>query len=252
MTPAAAERSRVRLPLWLAGAAAWVLVATGGGGWSLASFCSVQAWTSPSLAAMETALALNPPADLTGAWLLMIVAMMAPLLPPTIGHVRSRSLPQRRPRAIALFLAGYLTIWMSAGLVLVGIALAIRLSFPAAYMAPALALLLALIWQVSPLKQRFLNACHALPNLAAFGWAADRDALLYGLTHGRQCFGNCWALMLLPLLFGEYHVAAMAIVTVFLSAERLERPALPSWRLRWPSKASRLFLAQARQHIGSR
>ena len=117
--------------------------------------------------------------------------------------------------------------------------------------APLVLLVLSLfLYEVSPFKQRCLNRGHAHPELAAFGRAADVDALRFGWSHGAWCVGSCWALMLLPLLFARGHLPAMAMVTLWIVAERLERPQPPRWRLRGPSKAIRIILADVNRVVG--
>jgi len=113
----------------------------------------------------------------------------------------------------------------------------------------ALVALIAVIWQSSPIKQRCLNRNHAHTELAAFGWAADLDALRFGWRHGVWCFGSCWALMLLPMLISRGHIAAMAAVTLWLFAERLERPTPPQWRWHGPDKALRIVIAQIQARL---
>jgi len=110
----------------------------------------------------------------------------------------------------------------------------------------ATAIVVAFVWQLSPAKQRSLNRCHARPALSAFGSAADLDALRFGSMQGIWCVGSCWALMLLPVLVSGWHVAAMAAVALWLSAERLDTPVPPRWGLRVPAKAARIALAQTR------
>ena len=68
------------------------------------------------------------------------------------------------------------------------------------YFLVAAVFFIGLAWQCSPAKQVCLNRCHALRELAAFGRAADTDALIFGATQGVWCAGSCWAWMLLPLL----------------------------------------------------
>jgi predicted metal-binding membrane protein len=82
--------------------------------------------------------------------------------------------------------------------------------------------------------------------LAAFGAAADFDALLFGMKQGMWCAGSCWALMLFPMVFPRGHVFAMAAVAVLILGERLEEPRPPGWRLRGLGKATRIVVAQAR------
>ncbi|WP_320233563.1 copper chaperone [Mesorhizobium montanum] len=226
-------------------AGAWILVAMEATGMALPAFCSTGAlWTAPS-ASLDLVLALNPPGSLAAGWALMLAAMMAPLLIVPVRHIRDRCLPRGRARVVALFVAGYATSWMVAGAMLLALAIAMRLAVPRAWLPLSAAALPALVWQISPAKQICLNRCHLQPELAAFGLAADVDALHFGLTHGIWCVGSCWALMLLPLLVPHGHVATMAAVALWLFSERLERPTSPRWIWRGPGKAIRIVAARA-------
>ena len=234
MTPAARERAQVRTPVLFVSAAAWILLIFEPGG------MAGHAHHSAAAAA---------PASLALGWALMLAAMMAPLLVAPIRHVRDRSFARRRARAVALFAAGYFAIWMAAGAVLLASSLAIRQAAPESSAPLALAVVIAIIWQFSPAKQRCLNRGHAHPQLPAFGRAADIGAFCFGFVHGIWCAGSCWALMLLPLLISRGHLVAMAAATLWLLGERLERPLPPRWSVQVPSKAARLVAAQARVRL---
>jgi len=250
MTPAARERSQIRTPVLFISAAAWMLLVVKPGGMAMPTHrWSAMPMAMPSSASLDPRLALYPPASVAADWALMLTAMMAPLFIAPVRHVRDRSFARRRARAMVLFVAGYAAIWMAAGAMLLGLVLMIRLVAPESTVPFALVTLFALVWQFSPAKQRCLNRGHAHPELAAFGRAADADALRFGLTHGLWCVGSCWALMLLPLLVSRGHVAAMFAVALWLFAERLDRPAPPRWRLRGPNKAARIAVAQARMTL---
>jgi predicted metal-binding membrane protein len=138
---------------------------------------------------------------------------------------------------------------MIAAVVLQLIAFVARWAAPAPLLCFGLALVTAILWQVSPTKQWCLNRCHRRPHLAAFGAAADRDAFDFGLTNGASCAGSCWALMLLTLLIGQGQISGMIAVTLFVFAERLESPARLKWRWRAPSRALRIAVAQARMRL---
>ena len=187
-------------------------------------------------------------------WSLMLTAMTGPLLIPTLRHVITRSLPRRRWRAGALTIAGYLSVW-SAGLVaLSALAVALRGTLPEAGTGlgvVAAGLVVAAAWQVSPRKQRCLNRCHAHPPIAAFGRAADLDAARFGAASGLWCFGSCWALMLLPFLVADQHLAVMAAVSVWMWLERIEPPARPAWRIRLPVRSGRIATAAARARFST-
>ncbi len=240
----------VRAPVLLVSAAAWIVLLIEPAGTLVLTHCAAMSGgTMP--------LALHTFASLAAGWLLMIVAMMSPVLIEPVRQIQRRSFTHRRARAIALFAIGYAAIWMVVGGLLLTIALGLAMaSFtPEPYVAAAVVACLAAVWQCSPVKQRCLNRCHAPAVLAAFGTAADIDALRYGMTHGRWCAGSCWALMLLPLLVPTppfwSHIAAMAMASVLIASERLEQPAPPRWRVRGAGRAIRIVIAQTRIRLTS-
>jgi predicted metal-binding membrane protein len=191
------------------------------------------------------------PTSLLSGWLLMLAAMMPPLVAGPLRHVRERSFASRRLRAMSLFVIGYAAVWMIAGAALQLTAFAAQSAASDARLCFALSASAAMLWQVSPAKQWFLNRCHRRPQLAAFGVPADRAALEFGLTHGTACVGACWALMLLPLFAGQGHVFTMLVVMLFALAERFEGAAPLAWRWRGPGKALRIIAAQTRMHLGA-
>jgi predicted metal-binding membrane protein len=281
MTPAARERVRVRVPLLLVSAAAWILLVADPGGIAMPAGCIMpmphgMGSGIGSSASHALRMAFSSPASLAVSWSLMFAAMMAPMLIAPVRHVRDRSFAHRRTRAITLCIAGYATIWTAAWVMLLVLAAllalaaspllaalpvsmslpvlpvwaqAIRLVDPELSTPIVLAATAALVWQFSPAKQRCLNRCHAHGELAAFGAAADLDALRFGATHGLWCAGSCWALMLLPLLISRGHIIAMAAVALWLCAERLETPMPPRWRWRIPGTAARIAVAWTRTRL---
>ena len=247
-----------RLDTWLvvlgsASLAAWSVLALDGSDLIMPAFCSAATpWPASLSVSFEQALAFNSPAKLASSWALMVAAMMLPIVIAPLRHVRDRSFASRRKRATLQFVAGYLAVWMIAGIGLQTMAFAARWAVPAPLPCLGLAAAIAMVWQVSPAKQWCLNRCHRRPHLAAFGAAADRNAFEFGLSNGASCVGACWALMLLMLLVEHGHLPAMAAVTVFVLAERLESPAPLAWRWRGPGKALRIVTAQARIRLALR
>jgi predicted metal-binding membrane protein len=179
--------------------------------------------------ALELAIALNPPARLLADWALMLLAMMPPLLAMPLVHVLRSSLPRRRVRALAHFALGYGLVWMTAGPILIGLAL--LLQFAAGESALAAALLLATVWGASPWQRAALNRSHRLRRIGLFGWAADRDCLMFGVIHAVWCIASCWAWMLAPLVAGRWHIPAMMFAGAVMLGERLAASDRPRWRL---------------------
>jgi predicted metal-binding membrane protein len=243
------QRVAGRHQLWLLlmGAtipAAWLLLIFAGGTFSLPAFCSARGWSAPPLStSVELALLFNSPGQLAIGWTLMVLAMMLPLAIAPLWHVRERSFARRRGRSTALFVAGFVAVWILAGVILQTVALLARLMVPEPLACFGLALAIALLWQVSPAKQWFLNRCHQRPPLAAFGLAADLDAFAFGVRNGAVCAGACWAWMLTMLLIGQGQLPAMIVVTLFSLAETIEDPAPIAWRWRGGAKALRILVA---------
>jgi predicted metal-binding membrane protein len=243
------QRGPGRHQLWLLlmGATiliAWLLLVFAGGAFALPAFCSAHGWSAPPLStSVELALLFNSPGQLAIGWALMVIAMMLPLAIVPLWHVRARSFARRRGRSMALFVAGFVAVWMLAGVILQTVALLARLMVPEPLTCLGLALAIALLWQVSPAKQWFLNRCHQRPPLAAFGFAADVDAFAFGVRNGAVCAGACWAWMLAMLLIGQGQLPAMIVVTLFSLAEAIEDPAPLAWRWRGGAKVLRILAA---------
>lgn len=198
----------------------------------------------PSATSFSMLLEMNPIFSQLMGWGLMVVAMMLPKLIMPIHDICRRTFKRRRLSSALLFVLGYITVWMTLGVIMIGVIFALHLLMPGSYI-PAIVLgIITVVWQCSPVKQRFLNRGHDHWALAAFGWAAHRDALLFGLAHGVWCAGAGWALMLLPMLLQHGHNFAMIIVTLIMLSEHLEHPQLPRWRIDLRTRLFRLIVAQ--------
>lgn len=244
------EFARVGKALLLASATAWIVLLFDRGSLNVVEHCAaLKSGAAPPIAPLPVLSAVNPPASLVMGWAAMLVAMMSPVLIAPICHIRLRSFTDRRTRSVALFVSGYTAVWLAMGYVLCAIALAAKFIAPRTYLPLAGAAILAILWQVSPLRQRCLNGCHGYAELPAFGAAADFGALRFGVGHAIWCIGSCWALMLFPMLLSRGHLWAMAAVALVIAGERLESPAEPSWRWRGLRKATRLVAAQARLRL---
>jgi predicted metal-binding membrane protein len=238
-------KPRINFLILLVSAFAWMMLLVNPGSIMNLSHCPVTD-SGASLASFQMLLAMNLLSSMAAGWALMLVAMMSPTLIAPIRHIMERSFKRRRARSIMLFVFGYAAIWMTAGSVLLATKLVLSLVAPRSYLPAAVVGLIAFVWQCSPIKQRCLNRGHNHTELAAFGFAADLDAVRFGITHAGWCVGSCWALMLFPILLSDGHFAAMAAVTFLMISERLEQPRRLSWRLRARGKLMRIVVAQTR------
>lgn len=239
------RRTQINISILVISAMLWMVLLVNPGSIMTISHCPVTD-SGASAASLQMLLAMNPVSSLLTGWALMLAAMMSPMLIAPIHHIRERSFKRRRVRSVLLFITGYAAIWMAAGSVLLATTIALNLFAPQSYLPIVAIGVIALVWQCSPLKQRCINRHHNHRALAAFGAAADIDALRFGITHGAWCVASCWALMLLPMLFSSGHFVVMAIVTYVMISERLEHPKSPSWHFRFSGKLAKILIAQSR------
>ena len=237
MTAAAAARAlrppawrlaapdRHRLRLFGPAAAAWLVLLLQGRGMLPPALCLSPVSSAPSRYFSEWQAFLASPAfaGTLQTWSLMLVAMMMPLLGGPLFQIEARSLPSRRGRGRALFLAGYGLAWAAALGAMMALLVGLRSLGPgwaAPFVAPGL-LVLAAWWQGTSFKRRALTACHRPAELRAFGWPGAADCVAFGLAHGAACAGSCGVAML-ALIAAGHDLAAMAVVALILLVERYE------------------------------
>ena len=86
-------------------------------------------------------------------------------------------------------------------------------------------LVVAGLYQLTPLKRACLGACQSPASFLVRHWRAGRaGAFRMGLIHGWYCLGCCWALMLLLFAGGVMNLAVIVGLTAFLLAEKLMPP----------------------------
>lgn len=164
-------------------------------------------------------------------WSVMMVAMMLPTASPMIVTFAAVSGRNGGPVALrtALFAAAYLGVWsvVSAGGALAQAGLhAITRGAHAGLLSSPLffagTLLGAGVWQLTPLKHACLRRCRTPLGFLITEWRPGaRGALVLGLRHGTECVLCCWALMAVMLGLGTMNLAAMAILTVLMAAEKV-------------------------------
>jgi len=181
-------------------------------------------------------------------WVLMMVAMMLPSVAPTVlafAEVNRRRREQQSPFVrTGVFLSGYLTAWVGFSLVATAAQLALH---TAALLSPAMVarspvlgagLLFATgVFQWTPLKQACLSRCRSPLGFVLTHWREGAaGAFGVGLLHGAYCTGCCALLMALLFVNGVMNIAWIAVLTLFVLAEKL----LP-WPI-WPGRLAGLLL----------
>jgi predicted metal-binding membrane protein len=175
-------------------------------------------------------------------WTAMMAGMMLPSAAPTLlvyGMVARRDDAAAAPLRIHLFAGGYLVVWTAFS----AVATASQWAFTSAgvlspmmeVQAPAVAgamLVVAGLYQLTPLKRACLSACQSPAAFLVKHWRAGRaGAFRLGIVHGWYCLGCCWALMLLLFAGGVMKLTVIAGLTAFLLVEKLMPPIAQGGRL---------------------
>jgi hypothetical protein len=155
------------------------------------------------------------------AWMAMVAAMMVPTLGDALRDVALRSYRVRRDRAVALYLAGYLSVWA-----LVGAGVAMLRQWPAARApwVPVAAFAFGTLWTLVPARSVWLGWCHRRVALAPAGLRADGDALRQGVVNGAPCVATCWPVMVGCALAGHAPVVMVAGAALTLAEKRMYFP----------------------------
>ena len=143
----------------------------------------------------------QPLGPFLGTWTVMMAAMMLPSATPMIllhrlganGRVRTQLWS-------ATFVAGYLVVWASVGIIVWGAAIAANaIVMPEARaLGVAAILLIAGVYQFTPLKSTCLRTCRTPADFLLTHWHRGLSGQVrLGVEHGLYCLGCCWALMAL-------------------------------------------------------
>jgi predicted metal-binding membrane protein len=163
-----------------------------------------------------------------GVWIVMMAAMMLPSAAPTVAAY-ARLARERKPLAPLLFVAGYLAVWAAVGAVAYAIAAAengVADGFfgwdRAGRLIAGGTLLLAAVYELTPLKEACLARCRAPIAFLLGSWRPGRSGgLRMGAVHGAWCAGCCWALMASLFALGVMSIAWTALVAGLVALEKI-------------------------------
>jgi predicted metal-binding membrane protein len=162
----------------------------------------------------------------------MMIAMMFPTAAPMILTF-ARVHQTRRQRGAAfvptwVFVAGYLLVWAVAGVGAYALAVGVEsLTNTGAWMKDYAAVfsgalfIIAGAYQLTPLKNVCLSRCQTPLSFILHSWREGYGgAFRMGVEHGGYCFGCCWLLFVILFPLGVMNIAAMALITFLILAEK--------------------------------
>jgi len=162
-----------------------------------------------------------------GVWIVMMAAMMFPSVSPTVALYSRMTNGQSLVRPL-IFALGYLLTWAAAG----------ALAFAVAYAGgrvvgdilswdrggrwiAATTLIVAAVYELTPLKDACLGKCRSPLGLLLGSWREGHSgALRMGVRNGAWCVGCCWALMASFFALGIMSVVWMAVVAGLIAIEK--------------------------------
>jgi predicted metal-binding membrane protein len=165
-------------------------------------------------------------------WMAMMVAMMFPTAAPmilTFASVQQNKQKRGKPYVPTwVFVSSYLAIWMTFGVLAYVAALgATELADNSMWFMDNAArigagvLILAGLYQLSPLKNVCLSKCRAPMNFVLTSWRDGTvGALRMGLGHGLYCLGCCWLFFVIVFPLGMMNVAILAVIVLLIFAEK--------------------------------
>ncbi len=165
-------------------------------------------------------------------WVAMMVAMMFPTAAPmilTFASVHKNNEAQRRPFVRTwVFTASYMVIWTLFGVLAYGVAVSLQeianheswLMDNAGRIGGGV-LVLAGIYQISPLKYACLSRCRTPLTWVLTSWREGYvGSFRMGLEHGLYCLGCCWMLFVILFPLGVMNIGVMALLTLLIFAEK--------------------------------
>jgi predicted metal-binding membrane protein len=160
------------------------------------------------------------------AWTIMMAAMMLPSALPMIGlyAATQRSASQGgRVVAVALFTSIYLGLWALTGVpIYLGSEALGALTQKALAYGVAGTLVVAGLFQVSPLKQTCLRHCRTPLGFLFGHWRPGwRGGVEMGWAHALYCLGCCWALMVVLVVAGAMGLPWVLFIAAAVAAEKL-------------------------------
>ena len=169
----------------------------------------------------------------TGVWVTMMAAMMLPsVLPMVLVFDRVNGERRARGRSFVptwVFAAGYFGVWTVYGLLAFALFSLVRALDPGwlswhreGPLIAGGAIVLAGVYELSPLKRVCLRHCRSPMHFVLGGWRPGPwGAIRMGVEHGALCVGCCWGLMLILFALGVMSVVWMLVVAGLIFAQKV-------------------------------
>ena len=197
---------------------------------------------SRSMAGMEGMdMGLGPIDSFAVTWLVMMAAMMLPsALPVFLEFARTAERRRAWPLATGVLAATYLGVWLLFGVVCFAIYTTLRMPWPNQPVVVGLALALAGVYSVTPIKRASQARCRELCALhGPLPFNLLRSGAVAGARYGLSCLGCSAALMVAMVLLGMSSLWWALILGIVVLVYKLA----PPLRLRYELALSAALVA---------
>ena len=222
--------------------AALVVLAVAGVAWA------AMVHHSRSMAAMDGMdMGLGPIESFAAMWVVMMAAMMLPsAIPVVLEFTRTAERRRRWPVATGVLAVTYLGVWLLFGVVCYAIYTALGMPWPTQPVVVGLALALAGVYSLSPMKRASQARCHELCALhGPLPFNLMRSAAVAGARYGLSCLGCSAALMVAMVLLGMSRLWWAVLLGVVVLVYKL----VPPLRMRYELVLSATLVALGAAYI---
>ena len=182
---------------------------------------------SRSMAGMEGMdLGLGPIESFAATWVVMMAAMMLPSAVPVVLEF-ARTAERRRGWQVAtgVLAITYLGVWLLFGVVCYAIYTAVGMPWPHQTVVAGVALALAGVYSISPIKRASQARCRELCALhGPLPFNLMRSAAVAGVRYGLSCLGCSAALMVAMVLIGMESVWWSVLLSLVIIVYKLAPP----------------------------
>ncbi len=188
---------------------------------------------SGSMAAMDMAMGLGSLQSFATTWLVMMAAMMLPSALPLVYEFAHNAEGRRGWQvATAALGAAYLSVWLVFGLLGYAVYRAVNMPWPDQRLIGGLALVLATLYAITPIKRASEARCRALCALhEPLPFNLLRSALVAGVKYGLSCMGCTAGLMVAAVIIGMTSLGWMVIISSLILVYKLAPPLQGKYRL---------------------
>jgi predicted metal-binding membrane protein len=201
--------------------AALVVLAVAGIAWA------VMVQHSRSMAGMEDMdMGLGPLESFAATWVVMMAAMMLPSAIPVVLEF-ARTAERRRgwQAATGVLAVTYLGVWLVFGVVCYGLYTAARMPWRNQAVVVGLALALAGVYSLSPIKRASQARCRELCALhGPLPFNLMRSAAVAGARYGLSCLGCSAALMVAMVLLGMENLWWAVLLSIVILIYKFAPP----------------------------